>query len=230
MENGCLICASDIEYLENDVEMECVICHKRENTKSRCVKGHYVCNDCHTEGLNVILTLCPEEKSSNPIEILDHLMSQSFCHMHGPEHHTLVAASLMTAFANSGGHIDLKKGLMEIINRAKKVPGGICGYWGACGAGISSGIFISIITDSTPLAVEEFKLSNQMTSRALEKIAAHGGPRCCKRDSYLSILSAIDFVRENFGVEMEKSEIKCKYSSLNRQCIMDKCPFYDKKS
>lgn len=230
MENGCLICKSDIEYLSNDIEMECMICHKKENSKTRCVNGHYVCNDCHMEGLNTIISLCLNEKSTNPIAIINKLMSQSFCHMHGPEHHILVGASLLTAFYNSGGKINLEEALVELIQRAKKVPGGSCGYWGACGAGISSGMFISIITDSTPLAVEEFKLSNHMTSRALEKIGNHGGPRCCKRDSFLSILTAIDFVKENFNIVMEKENVVCNYSSLNKQCIMEKCPFYNKKN
>ena len=51
------------------------------------------------------------------------------------------------------------------------------------------------------------------------------GPRCCKRDSYLSILSAVDFVKEHFGVEMEKQEIVCNFSDRNGQCIGKRCPF-----
>ena len=50
-------------------------------------------------------------------------------------------------------------------------------------------------------------------------------PRCCKRDSYLSILSVIDFVKEHFGIEMDKPHIVCHYSSRNNQCIGKRCPF-----
>lgn len=53
-----------------------------------------------------------------------------------------------------------------------------------------------------------------------------GSLRCCKRDSFLSILSAIDFVKEHFGIEMEKEEIKCEFSPWNSQCIKTRCPFY----
>ena len=115
--------------------------------------------------------------------------------------------------------------LLEIEERAKEVPGGACGFWGACGAGISSGMFVSIISKSTPLSTEPFALSHRMTAKSLEAIAAVGGPRCCKRDSYLSILSAVDFVKENFGVEMEKSDIVCTRSAKNNQCIGKRCPF-----
>lgn len=41
----CLICKAPLEYLNTDILMECEICHKKENTKTRCINGHYVCND-----------------------------------------------------------------------------------------------------------------------------------------------------------------------------------------
>ena len=44
----CLICGAPLEYLEQDTLMECVVCHKKEPSKTRCVKGHYVCSNCHT--------------------------------------------------------------------------------------------------------------------------------------------------------------------------------------
>ena len=112
-----------------------------------------------------------------------------------------------------------------MMNRGKSVPGGACGFWGACGAGISSGMFISIISKSTPLTKEPFALSHKMTARSLEQIGEIGGPRCCKRDSFLSILAAVDFVKEHFDIEMEKPEIACGYSPQNNQCIGKRCPF-----
>ena len=44
MKEECLICKAPLEYLETDQLMECAICHKKENSKTRCVHGHYVCN------------------------------------------------------------------------------------------------------------------------------------------------------------------------------------------
>ena len=152
-------------------------------------------------------------------------MDMPFCHMHGPEHHVMVGAALLTAFHNAGGSIDLHDALIEIMNRGKAVPGGSCGFWGACGAGISTGMFVSIISKSTPLTNEPFALSHQMTAKSLGKIGEIGGPRCCKRDSFLSILASIDFVKEHFAVEMEKSDVICRYSTQNNQCIGKRCPF-----
>ncbi len=225
MKEECLICKAPLEYLEKDELMECAICHKKENSKTRCIHGHYVCNECHTAGLDSIIGLCLEETSKDPVAIIEKMMDMPFCHMHGQEHHVMVGAALLTAYKNAGGEIDLPEALKEMMNRGRSVPGGACGFWGACGAGISSGMFVSIISGSTPLKQEPFAMAHKMTARSLGKIGEIGGPRCCKRDSYLSILSAIDFVKENFGVEMEKPDIICTRSAQNNQCIGKRCPF-----
>ncbi len=225
MKEECLICKAPLIYLEADEMMECAICHKKEKSKAKCVEGHYVCNECHIAGIDALLGLCLEQVSRDPVVILERMMEQPFCHMHGPEHHIMVGAALLTAYKNAGGAIELQPALAEMISRGKSVPGGACGFWGACGAGISAGMFISIISRSTPLTAEPFGLSHQMTAKALGEIGAVGGPRCCKRDSYLSVLAAVDFVKEHFGIEMEKSEIVCSRSAQNQQCIGKRCPF-----
>ncbi|MGN1411101.1 MAG: DUF5714 domain-containing protein [Oscillospiraceae bacterium] len=225
MKEECLICQAPLEYLTEDIEMECAICHKKEFSKTHCINEHYVCNECHEQGLDSILGVCLSEKSKNPIEIITKLMKLPFCHMHGPEHHIMVGSALLTAYKNAGGNIDLNKALIEMKNRGSKVPGGACGFWGACGAGISSGMFISIITNSTPMKVKEFGLSNQMTSHSLNAIGKIGGARCCKRDSFLSIQQAVKFTKENLNIDMELDEIVCEFSHMNNQCIGKKCPF-----
>ena len=221
----CLICQERLEYLPEDVMMECAICRKRELSKTRCVRGHYVCSDCHTQGMDSIFGLCLGETSRNPLHILEKMMAMPFCHMHGPEHHVMVGAALLTAYKNAGGVLDLAAALPEMYRRGKAVPGGACGFWGACGAGVSAGQFLSIATGATPLAYKSWGLSNRMTAKALESIGSIGGPRCCKRDSYLAVLAAIDFAAEHLNVNMEKTLPVCTRSGQNNQCIGMRCPF-----
>lgn len=225
--NECLICGAPLEYLEQPIQMECAICHKMVENNVRCVKGHFVCDECHTSGIDSIVGICMSETSGNPIEIIEKMMSLDTCHMHGPEHHIMVGASLITAYKNAGGQVDMEWALAEMIRRGKQVPGGACGNWGACGAGISTGQFVSIVTKSSPLATKAWGLSNLMTSRALARIASHGGPRCCKRDSYESILAAIDFAEEELQVKMQRPErVICSRSAQNNHCLGSKCPFH----
>lgn len=225
MNEECLVCGSPLVYTSHGRMMKCVLCGKEELSRSSCSQGHYVCNECHTNGISDIVSVCMNSTSRNPAEILHEMMTLSFCHMHGPEHHIMTGAALLTAYRNSGGNIDLISSLAQILERGREIPGGTCGYWGACGAGISAGIFVSIITGSDPLSVKPFRLSHLMTSKALCAIGNAGGPRCCKRDSFLAVMEAVDFVRENLGVEMDKPEITCTFSSQNAQCIGELCPF-----
>ena len=73
MKDECLICGAPLKYLENDTEMECALCHKKENSKTACEKGHYVCNECHTGGIDSIIAVCLADTSKNPILILQKL-------------------------------------------------------------------------------------------------------------------------------------------------------------
>lgn len=225
MNEECLICKAPLEYLEADEIMECGLCGKRENSKTRCINGHYVCDECHEKGMDGIISICFGSGSKNPVEILEEMMSMPSCHMHGPEHHTMVGAALLTAYRNAGGDIDLKSALLEMQKRGRQVPGGACGFWGACGAGISTGMYLSIALKSTPLAKEAWGLCNQLTASALNAIGSNGGPRCCKRDSYLAIVEAVRFTKEKLGIKMEIDEIKCSRSHLNNQCLRAECPF-----
>ena len=74
MQEECIVCKAPLIYLEQDEWMECELCHKKELSKTRCQNGHYVCNDCHTKGLDTILSLCIDETSRNPIEIVRKMM------------------------------------------------------------------------------------------------------------------------------------------------------------
>lgn len=221
----CIICGEPLEYLDSAVTMKCSICGKKQSSKTRCTAGHYVCDECHMSGVDSIIGVCMNETSSDPASILERLMDLPFCHMHGPEHHVMVGSALLTAYKNSGADIDLGAALAKMQNRGRQVPGGACGFWGACGAGISTGMFISIISGTTPLKEDSWGLGNLMTSSALERIGAVGGPRYCKRDSYLAVLAAVDFVSEHFGIEMSKTPVMCKYFGRNNQCIGSRCPF-----
>lgn len=225
----CLICKAPLEYLDTDEAMKCGLCHQRQNSKTRCINGHFVCDECHTSGIDQMVSICLHSISRNPVRILEKMMSIPACHMHGPEHHTMVGAALLTAYHNAGGDVDLQAALCEMQKRGGQVPGGACGFWGACGAGISTGMYVSIACKATPLAKEAWGLANQMTGRALDAISRHGGPRCCKRDSYLAIIEAVNFTGEKLGIQMELDPVTCSRSSMNNQCLQEKCPFHPAK-
>ena len=231
---ACLVCGKPIVYYESARKMECVMCHKEFESHASCEDGHYVCDDCHArEGLHVIMEGCRASGEKNPLVIMQELMENPYIYMHGPEHHVMVGAALLTAYKNCGGYDKhggqeaFEEALKEMRARGSEYPGGACGLWGCCGAAVSTGIFMSIITKATPLTGNSWRLSNQMTSRALGAVAELGGPRCCKRDSFTAAKEAVVFVKEKLGVEMELPEkITCSFSGENQQCLRKHCPYY----
>ncbi len=96
------ICHSPLEYRNEDELMEYAICHKKEQSKTRCVKGHFVCNACHISGVDRIIGICRKETPKNPVEIVTGLMSEPFCHMHGPEHHIMAGCAFLTVYKFAG--------------------------------------------------------------------------------------------------------------------------------
>ncbi len=63
----------------------------------------------------LLLYVYMKKGKKNAIKILEKMMSMSFCHMHGPEHHIMVGAALLTAYKNAGGNIDLNKALFRNV-------------------------------------------------------------------------------------------------------------------
>ena len=182
------------------------------------------------EKIQIIKDICLKETSTNPIDIARKIMDQPGISIHGPEHHILDGSAFLTAMHNAGVPFDLSSALDEMVVRGLKMPGATCGQWGICGSSASLGAALAIIHETGPLSDNEYYKDNLIyTSKALNKIGQIGGPRCCKRNAFLSILSAIEFVKDRYDIELEKSPIQCHYSHSNKQCIQKRCPFYKEK-
>ena len=72
--------------------------------------------------------------------------------------------------------------------RARNVLPAFCGLYGACGAAVGCGIFMSVYTGTTPLSKDTWSLCNYATAGALSEMAKLGGPRCCKRNTFAALL------------------------------------------
>ncbi len=179
------------------------------------------------EKMEVIYNHCMNSKSKNPVDLMEEMFDEELISMHGPEHHILVGSSIIAAYKNAGGELDLESALLEMRKRGSEYPGGSCGLWGACGAAISVGMAMSIITETGPLSREHWGDNNITTANSLMEIGKIGGPRCCKRNSYTAVKNAVGFINEHYGVEMEgRDNIKCTYYPNNSHCLKENCPYY----
>ncbi|MEI6575492.1 MAG: DUF5714 domain-containing protein [Bacteroidota bacterium] len=248
--SDCLVCGKELQYLSSRELLHCHFCHEPFQADVRCADGHYIYDKCHSaSAVELIERYCMRTKLCDPLTMARELMKSPSVKMHGPEHHFLVPAVMVTAYYNTlselsrlgdgatgregeggiGRRGEKEKKIREARIRSEKVLGGFCGFYGACGAAIGTGIFISLVTGATPLATEGWMLSNLMTAQSLGCIASCGGPRCCKRDSFIAITEAIAFVKEHFKVNIEYDpEIKCEFHLMNRECLHGGCQYYDK--
>jgi len=226
---GCLVCTGPIVYAQAAEPATCALCGDAFESAARCREGHFVCDRCHASpAREAIERYCSRTGERDPVEIALTLMRHPSVKMHGPEHHFLVPAALLAAWANATGAPSERRAALvaEARRRSEPLLGGFCGVQGACGAGIGTGTFVALVTESTPVKGRERALSNRMTARALDAVSRTGGARCCKRDSLLSILAAARFSREELGVTLPAKGQPCDFASQNLECIAGDCPFH----
>ena len=227
-DRGCLVCGEALDYRAEAAAVVCALCGAPGSSPVSCGSGHFVCDACHAApARDVIERVCLASYSTDPVALATGLMRHSSLKLHGPEHHFLVPAALLTATANARRTPGEKaRWLAEARRRSDGVPGGSCGFQGACGAGVGVGIFTSVATGATPLARESWGAANRATGRALTVIGGLGGPRCCKRTTWLSLLTGIRVAKEALDARLDGRGPSCEWSELNGECLGEACPFH----
>lgn len=164
-------------------------------------------------------------------EMINILMDTKGVIIHCPYHHFIVPAVLLTmaALEKYKKEDQLREWLDLAEARAKAVPGGVCGNMGNCGAAVGAGIFMSVYTSASPLSVENWKWANELTGRCLIRVSSYGGPRCCKRTCYLSLMEAVPYINRRLDLNIKFNDaLICEYSDQNKECLKADCPFHER--
>ena len=168
-----------------------------------------------------------KEPGTSPVKIFKNMAKRDYIAIHGPEHHVLDGACLLTACKNAGMDIDLDESLRKLQSEGLKMPGAMCGLWGVCGAVTSIGAALAIIDETGPLSCDGTWGDHMFFTRdAVGELAEINGPRCCKRDAMLALKHGIEYVNRHYDVSLDYEEQQCEFSHLNQQCIKQRCPFY----
>lgn len=169
-----------------------------------------------------------QETSCIPTEIFEHIISKGYMNMHGPEHHILDGASILVAYKNAGGQVDLDTALDKLKYEGLRMPGAMCGLWGICGAITSIGAALAIVDGTGPLTADGTWGDHMAyTAAAIGELGQINGPRCCKRDAMVAFKNGIDYINTHYPVKLQWEKPVCHYSQLNAQCIHERCPFYE---
>ena len=177
----------------------------------------------------IIIRDIKAEKGNNPAVIFKRMAEKEYISIHGPEHHILDGACILTAFYNAGGNIDLEQSLERLSKEGLRMPGAMCGLWGICGAIASVGAALAIIDGTGPLSADgSWGEHMSYTSRAISEMGRVNGPRCCKRDAMIALKNAVEYINSHYDVRLDYEEQTCEFSYKNEQCIKDRCPFFSK--
>lgn len=169
-----------------------------------------------------------KETGVDPVKIFRNIAKNEYISIHGPEHHILDGASILVAYKNAGGDIDLDAALAKLMNEGLRMPGAMCGLWGICGAITSVGAALAIIDGTGPLSTDgTWGAHMQFTSEAIGELGKINGPRCCKRDAMVAFKNGIQYINTHYGVTLAMEKPQCEYSSRNGQCIKERCPYYN---
>ena len=183
--DGCLICQSELVYQSTTELLKGSFCDLYFDSNVKCINSHYICDSCHSlDAQQIIEKTCNNSKTTNPIELAFSLMNHPSVKMHGPEHHFLVPAVLITTYYNKIGKPQLKAEKLEIAKkRANKFWVDFWILWQLwCWSWLWN--LYQHYFGGNSLSENEWKLANLISAESLRNIALKGGPRCCKRNTF----------------------------------------------
>ena len=84
------------------------------------------------EKAELIVKDIKKEQGTNPVVIFKQIAKKEYVSIHGPEHHILDGASLLVAYKNAGGEIDLEQALDRLMAEGLRMPGCFVLSIGSC--------------------------------------------------------------------------------------------------
>lgn len=189
----------------------------------------YDSHENEAEAIKFVKEKCLDYKGKDPIELAVEIMNDDIIRMHGPEHHFIVPAVLITCVHN---HINTKFDLLEKLNiaekRAELETSRVCTFkQGSCGAAQGTGVFMSMYLGRNEADEDAWSPANKIITESLKKIDESNGPRCCKRDTYIALETAAEFLKNRFSVNLPVSHGKCTFSLRNEGCGHEECEYYN---
>jgi hypothetical protein len=225
----CMACEAPLQYNETGQAVSCWDCGHNETSTIICPNGHYICNTCHSD--KPLKKLSARARSTNsdvPEDILEEFLALPGLPMHGPEHHAMPGLALLLACDHLG--IKLTDGYIEeTIRRCMQIPGGTCGYHGACGGAISLGVAVSIFTGATPVKGKARGIAHRATAMALLQCGDEEA-RCCKRASRMTVCAGREFFAAELGIVFPQTQGEkiCSDVARNKECAKMSCRYYQR--
>ncbi len=224
--SGCMVCGAPLIYYWKEKESTCCFCGQTLQANAGCPAGHFVCDKCHSaDAVEIIKNVCLHSRENSMVDLMQIIRSHPLFGIHGPEHHSMLPAVILTALKNSGAPISEGE-IITAIERGKTVCGGACAFLGVCGAAVGAGIAVSILIKADPYDGEKRQAVQMITQRVLAVIASYKAPRCCQRDSWLALRESAAVLQELTGKTLTVESFECGQFRENKECIYEQCPLW----
>ena len=222
-----MVCGEGLVYSQVSQENRCYYCGKTVQTSVTCKENHFVCDTCHAkEALEVIEHICAHSNETDMLALYETIRKHPSVPKHGPEHHAMVPAIIVTAFKNSGGSV-AQDALHVALARGASVMGGACGFLGVCGAASGVGIGFAVCLGASPVKAQSRQLAQQATHAVLGEIATYEAARCCNREVWTALTIAAKLSETFLHVKLEATALsKCDQKKFNQYCYGKQCPIF----
>ena len=226
-QSNCMVCQAPLMYGTAEREVACHYCGSVSQNSVTCKEGHYVCDACHAkEALEVIAHICSTSKERDMLTLFRIIRAHPSIPKHGPEHHAMVPAIIVTAYKNSGGVLP-PSALKTALSRGSGVIGGACGFLGMCGAATGVGIGFAILLQSSPVTTTSRSAAQKVTHAVLGEIATYEAARCCNREVWTALSIASKLSEAFLHVKLQaKADFKCDQKKFNQYCYGKNCPIF----
>lgn len=225
-----MVCGETLQYHDNSTAVSCSYCNRPDSGHIVCPNGHYVCEQCHNQdAMRIIEEIVFTTGSINPAEIAELTFGFSCLPMLGCQHAYIAGGALMAALKNEGTTHITNDEIKEVFKRtSKQAHGGYCGLSGVCGIVPAIGACLAVLTGAKCGTDKEQRTTMEVVSRATRAITEITGPSCCKAYVRIALRVAVDFLRENLGVELPSvDDTACHYGPKHPHgCRESRCPYF----
>jgi hypothetical protein len=223
----CRFCGAPLEIFDEATAARCMVCGKRGLTHACCAEEHFVCEECRSGELMQILDgMLDMRRSTDPVETLIKARIGLRFPMHGPRHHALTTASFLLAYHDLYGEPSWATILETLQSADTQLPGGTCGYWGACSAALAVGMAYCAILGASPTDGAPRSAAQQVVGRIVSRMGEFDGPRCCRRECLLALQVGCELSETHLPKPLLTAyEVHCEQAFKNPECIDEGCPY-----
>ncbi len=224
--SDCMVCGSPLTYLEHDRPLKCKFCGIVKTANAVCEKDHFVCDDCHgNNAVDIVRQICLNTNETDMIDLLNTIRSHPSIPLHGPEHHFIVPGVIVSTYRNLGGEAS-DDDILTAIDRGKTIPGGICAFWGGCGAALGAGAAFAVLLKGNPVKAKERKIVQEISVTIINKINAVEAARCCQRETWTALKAAALLSEKYLPIALKaEGNTHCSQQARNKECAGKECPY-----